>query len=310
MGKAKTLSDSKVVSTSLAVSVSDVVLNFIVALITGSTVMFSQALQGLSDVTTAGFLYLGVNHARRKPDAGHPFGYGRELFFWVLIAAFFMFIGTGGLSIYFGWQQLMRPQPVDQLWLGFSMLTLGFITNAYALSRSFIRLSHGSGRLTWRGFRHSGMIETKTTFLVDTMGSAAALIGLVSLVIFLLTGDARFDGLGAVVIGLSTMTAAIFIMGEVRELITGRSVSPEIAEQIRRSALSVTGVRAVLDLRTMNIGATKLLVILEVHLEDELNTDHIERIIDNVKTAVRETVPTAHRIQVEVETPDDELSYL
>ncbi len=303
------LADTRVVGTSLIVSMSDVLFNFVVAMLSGSTVMLSQALQGLSDVTTAGFLYLGVEHARRTPDASHPFGYGRELFFWVLIAAFFMFIGTGGLSVYFGYQQIMRPGPIEQVGLALGMLCFGLATNVYALSRSVIRLSQNSGGASgWRRFTRSGMIETKTTFLVDTMGSAAALFGIIALGIFVVTGDVRFDGIGALVIGLSTMVAAIFIMREVKELITGRSVPPEVAEQIRLSALSITGVNNVLDLRTMHLGSTKLLVILEVHLQDNLDTNEIEQIMDAVKAAVRRAVPNAHRVQVEVETPDDELA--
>ena len=89
------LSDVRVVATSALVSVSDVVLNLAVALLTGSVVMLSQALQGLSDLVTSGMLYIGVKRSAREADERFQFGYGRELFFWVLIASIIMFVGTG-----------------------------------------------------------------------------------------------------------------------------------------------------------------------------------------------------------------------
>lgn len=102
----KTLSDKTIVLTSLAVSTSDVILNFLVAIITGSTVMMSQSLQGISDGLTAVILLFGVTKSSRADDKRHPFGYGREIFFWVLIAAIFMFIGSGVISFLLGFRQL------------------------------------------------------------------------------------------------------------------------------------------------------------------------------------------------------------
>ena len=105
----KQISDLRVVATSALVSVSDVVLNIVIAIVTGSTVMLSQALQGVSDLVTGAILFFGVKRSRRSADVNFQFGYGREVFFWVLVAGIVMFVGTGGISLYLGYKQFVNP---------------------------------------------------------------------------------------------------------------------------------------------------------------------------------------------------------
>ena len=302
------ISDIRVVATSFLVSISDVVFNFAVAFFTGSTVMLAQALQGLSDLITGGILFLGVKRSHRMADKNYHFGYGREVFFWVILAGVLMFLGTGGLSVYFGWQQVISPSPVENVWLAFAMLTLGFSTNAYAFSLSFKRLRRLRGGLSWwHQLLRSSVVETKATFLIDFLGTLAACLGFVALLAFVLTGDVAYDGLGSMAIGIIMMLGAILLIRDARELLVGRSVDPAITERILAAAHSVEGIDSVLDLRTMYIGSAKILVILEVHMPDELITDQIEQIIDEAKKVVQANVPEVHHIQVEVETPDHEL---
>lgn len=303
----KSPSDVQVVSTSLAVSLSDVILNLIVAAITGSTVMVSQALQGLSDLMTGGLLFLGIKRSKKEADLRYQFGYGREIFFWVLMGGIFMFMGTGGLSFYFGYQQFINPDPIRNIALAFGMLVFGFATNGYALSLSIKRLHHVDKKLSWwRQLTHSSIVETKATMLIDFMGTTSALLGLVALGLYLLTGNSQFDGLGSIAIGITMMVASVLLVKDVRDLIVGRSVDEEVAEEIKRVTESVTGIRSVLDLRTMYLGSAKLLVIVEVHVEDGLQTDDIEKVVDTVKQVVSDSVPQVHHIQVEIETPDNE----
>ncbi len=309
MANRKKLTEAQVVGTSLLVSLSDILLNLIVAIFSGSAVMLSQSLQGLSDLTTAGFLFLGIKRSHNQADSKHPFGYGRELFFWSLMAAVVMFIGTGGLSLYFGYQQIVRPNAVEHLPVALAVLVFGLYGNSFSLSRSVRRIRESGTRITGlRSFFGVGLIETKTTLFVDFMGTLGAVFGLLSLGLYYLTDNAVFDGIGAVAIGLLTMLGAIVIMIDIKELITGRTVSPEIAGNIRRAAMKVAGVRDVLDLRTVYVGSTNLLVILEVHLEDEFTTDDIERILDKIKVSVQHDIPEARHIQIEVETPDSEIT--
>jgi len=299
------ISDSRVVITSLLVSVSDVALNFIVGLVTGSTVMFSQALQGLSDLVTAGVVYLGVRRSRRQPDERHPFGYGREIFFWVLVAGIFMFLGTGVVSVVLGVQQIIEPQLLESIWLAFAMLTFGLVTNGYSFGLALKRInSDNQEESLFHRLLNSSMIETKATLLVDFMGTIAAFLGLIALSLFALTGNELFDGAGAVVVGVSMMFASLLLIRDVKALIVGRAVSLQTLKDIKKSAMSVMGVLDVLDLRTMYLGSSRLLVLIEVHLQDGLETNEIEQISDVIKDQIKAFTPNVSRVQVEVETPE------
>lgn len=304
-----TLSDVRVVATSALVSVSDVVLNLIVAILTGSTVMLSQALQGMSDLVTGGLLYLGVKRSKRAADARFQFGYGREIFFWVLIASIIMFVGTGAMSVYFGYQQILYPSPVEYVWVAFAMLVFGLCTNGYAFSLSLKRIrqeGEAEEEHWWRYLINSSLIETKATFAIDFLGTSAAVLGLLSLGVYQLTGLAQFDGVGSVMIGLTMMIAAVMLMRDIRDLIVGRGVDAKTLDALKKEALSVKGVNAVLDLLTMYVGSSKLFVVMEIHLQDDFTTDEVEQIIDKVKHRIHQKIPLVHHIQVEVETPDEE----
>lgn len=304
MGK---LSDVRVVGTSVLVSVSDVTLNLLVAFFTGSTVMLSQALQGMSDLITGAILFFGVRSARRKPTQRYQFGYGREVFFWVLIAGIIMFLGTGGLSLFFGVQQVLHPDPVENLPVAFLMLIFGFSTNFYAFRLSVRRLRESGGDGSWwRELRHSSIIETKATLLIDGLGTTAGLLGLIALGIYGLTGNVAFDGFGSMAIGACMMIGAVILIRDVRDLIIGKAVEPQVADDIIAAASSVHGVQSVLDLRTMYMGSAKILVLIEVHLTDSLTTRQIEKITDTIKETVRKDIPQVQRIQVEIETPAGE----
>lgn len=270
--------------------------------------MLAQAFQGSSDLITGAVLFYGVHASRRKADVMHPFGYGREVFFWVLIAGILMFVGTGGLSVIFGVQQILDPEPVVNVWAAFIMLLFGMSTNFYSFYLSVRRVRQSGNGRWWHELRYSSIVETKATLLIDLLGTVAAVLGFVALGIFVITGDARFDGAGGVAIGVSMMIGAVLLMRDVRSLIVGRAVDPQVSEKIMQITQSVPKVQAVLDLRTMYLGSAKLLVIVEVHLNDDLDTDKIEEITDIIKETIRKEVPLVHRVQVEVETPETSMN--
>lgn len=308
MAGTKTYTDKNVVATSLLVSISDVLLNLIVALITGSRVILAQAFQGFSDLTTAAILYTGVVRSKRKADAKHPLGYGREIFFWVLIAAMFMFIGTGLITLFIGIQQIILAEELDTTWLALFMAMFGLTTNFYAFRKSLVRMHRNIGRRSlWRQFRDSSMIETKATFIVDFLGTTSAALGLVSLLLYALTGNARFDGAGSALVGLSMMLAAVFLVLDVRDLIVGKAVPLSIIRKIRSATLKHEEVEEILDLRTLYLGSSNIMILMEVHLNENLRTNQIEKLIDAIRRDIQARVPHAYHLQIEVETPDSEL---
>lgn len=295
----------KVVTTSFIVDISDVAINVTVAAVSGSVVMLSQALEGAADLLASGLLLLGLRRSKRPADRKHPFGYGREMYFWTFLSALTTFGVTAALSFYFGLQRFLNPQPIEKLYLTYVALTIAIATNGYSFSLSFRRLLglRGFSKIV-EVFRHSALIETKTTFILDLMGTIASVFGLIALLIYGLSGDLRFDGLGAMTIGVTLAFFAFFILKGAKELLVGQSASVQEEEKIRKAALSFHQVQKILDLRTILLGPDKLLVNLEVHLKDELSTDQIETLIDKIEKKIKMQVPQAKYIQIELETPE------
>lgn len=301
----KRLSARRVVTTSLLVDVSDIILNVIAAILSGSVVMLTQTLRGAADLITTLLLWVGVYRSRRKADRTYHFGYGRELYFWILMSGVSMFVLTAGLSIYFGIERLIEPHPIDNLLLANLVLLIGLAANGYALSLSVRRLGllgvpirRAVGLVS-----QSNLIETKSTLIMDAMGSLASLLGLVALLLFRLTGNIQFDGAGAVIVGVVSGVFAVGLIQEVKEAIVGRSALPEVEIAIKEATEKLPDVVRVLDLKTMQLGTEELLVNMEVHLEPHLNTADIESLMDGIKQQVKRHVPEVKHIQVEVETP-------
>jgi divalent metal cation (Fe/Co/Zn/Cd) transporter len=135
------------------------------------------------------------------------------------------------------------------------------------------------------------------------MGASASLIGIISLAIYILTGDIRFDGLGAMIIGIVLAIFSLFLVTGIRELLIGKRASMETEAKIKEAALEVDEVEDVLGIKTLHIGTERLLVDLDVHMQSRLGTRELEKLIDKIKGKIREKVPSAKYIQVELETP-------
>lgn len=303
--KEKKISARTVIVASFLVDLLDIVLSVFVALITGSVIMLTEALEGVSDLTSSGLLLIGLKRSTQKADRSHPFGYGREIYFWTLLAALVMFGVTSTVSIYFGWQRIINPHPVDNLYLAQIVLLIAFFSNGFAFFLSYKRLlKKRSFKSIVKIFYKSSLVETKTTFILDLMGTIASFLGMVALLIYRITGDVRFDGIGAVVIGVSLSFLALLLVMGIRDLLVGRSASRETEEKIKKAALLVEEVNEVLDLKTLHVGSEKLLVNLEVHMKNNLDTDEIEKLMDEIKEMIQREVPSVKYIQVELETPD------
>lgn len=298
------ISSKLVIIVSFLVDVLDIVLSLAVAILSGSVVMLSQVLEGVSDLISSGLLWVGLTRSKQKEDREHPFGFGKELYFWTLLSSIMMFTVTATLSIYFGWQRYLHPHQIQNINLAFLVLGITTITNGFAFFLSLKRLIRN------RRFSHvvkiflrSSLIETKTTFILDLMGTSSSILGMTTLLIYKISGDYRFDGLGAILIGVVlTILAFILLIGTV-DLIVGRSASLEMEEKIKSIALKVPQVHQVLGLKTLHIGSERLLVNLDVHLQHNLTTNEIEELIDKIKEKIKREIPQVKHIQVELEAP-------
>jgi cation diffusion facilitator family transporter len=295
----KQVSSGKAVWTSFLVDLGDIILNVIVMLITGSVVMLAEAFEGFSDLVASGLLLIGLRMSKRRRNKKHPFGFGKALFFWTLISAIVMLIFGAGLSVYFGVQRFLHPEPVEKILLAYGALCISIMTNGYALSLSTRRLLEKEKfSKLFRIFLTTTHVETKNTFILDLTGTASAVIGLISVALYQVANIQYFDALGAILIGLLIAVSSVLLIQGVKDYLIGKTASAETEEDISKAVLQLREDIEIIELETMYIGSEKLLVHLDINIQSA-DPEDLEQIVEKIKEHVRKEVPIVYSIQVE-----------
>jgi cation diffusion facilitator family transporter len=297
------ISSRRVVVISFLVDVLDVVTNLIVALLTGSAVVFAEMAQGLADATGSALLVIGERRAARPRDAEHPLGYAREAFFWGLLSAVAMLVIGAGLSAWRGYQQLVEPEPLDRPLLAVAVLALAVVTNGYAVSLSGRKLAAEEGGVR-AAFRNLKRPLVKSALLRDSIGTFTSVVGLAALVSYRSLGLVVLDALGALVAALLMLAGSLVLMTQARALITGRALPAGDLERLRAAILATPEVDAVNQLAAIYAGASEVLVDADLDLAEDLDTVRIEAVLDDLELRVRAVLPDTQRVRVLLNSPD------
>lgn len=203
----KEISAKRVVLTSFFVDALDVVVNAAVMLVTGSVVMLAELAEGVSDLVSSGLLLIGLKRPKK------------EVYLWSLTSALIMLLFASTLSFYFGYKRFLAPEPIDNILLAYIALVISVVSNGYAFYLSAVRILNGKTFLqVFRAFRSSSLVMTKNTFVLDLMGMSAALVGLVALILYQVFGEVRFDGIGAMGIGVVLAFLSINLIVDIRRM--------------------------------------------------------------------------------------------
>ena len=276
---------------------------FAAAVVTGSSAMVAEGVHSLVDSTNGLLLLLGHHRAKRPPDATHPFGHGKELYFWALIVALLFFAMGGGVSFYEGVQHIMHPEPIrDPTWnyivLGASALfTLGSLVVAF---KGF-REEKGDGGY-WTAFRRS-KDPTLFTLVMEDLADLAGL-GLAALGVFLghHLGNPYFDGAASIGIGLVLAAVAVLLARESKGLLIGEGGTERELAAISDAARTDPAVVAVRRPVTMYFGPHDILVAIDVEFQPELTTGEIADAVDRLETRIRHIDPAIKHIYIEAES--------
>jgi cation diffusion facilitator family transporter len=284
----------------IAGNIAIAITKLIAAFATGSSAMLSEGIHSLVDTGNGGLLLLGLRMSRKPADANHPFGHGKELYFWSLVVAILIFALGGGMSVYEGVTHLLhRPQLHDPTW---NYLVLGF---------AFI-FEGGSSLFALKAFRKEkgaqGVFETirtskdPTTFTV-LFEDTAALFGLVVafLGIFLghLLDNPYLDGVASIVIGVLLGVVAGFLAYESKGLLIGEGVDPQTLQSIRAIARSDGSVAEVKKSLTMHFGPKDVLLALDIRFKKKLRTEEIAVAINRIEKEIRTQHPEVKHIFIE-----------
>jgi cation diffusion facilitator family transporter len=280
------------------------VTKLIAAAISGSTAMLAEGIHSVADTGNQLLLLLGLRRSTRPPDEEHPFGHGKERFFWTFVVALMLFSVGGLVSISRGVSGLQHREATPGLWLGVVVLLASAVFEGSALRVALRGFNQERGRQSfWSGIRRTKDPETLTVVFEDTAALTGIAVAISGLVLAHVTDDSRWDAGAAIVIGLLLIGVALALARESRDLLIGESAAPEVRRAIREAILSLDDVDEIRDLLTMHVGPEDVLVNVEIAFRDGLDTDGVEDAIRAVERAVLDAVPDVGRIFVEPRRP-------
>ena len=284
----------------LAANVAIAVTKFVVAGITGSSAMLSEGIHSSVDTFNGLLLLVGLKLSRRPATAEHPFGHGKELYFWSLIVAVLIFGLGGGVSFFEGVQHMRHPEPLrDPMWnyvvLGAAALFEG---TSFAIAlRQFLR--EAGPRPFWQALRLSKDPSTYTVLAEDSAALAGLAVAAAGIALSHHLELPWIDGAASVVIGLLLAGVAVVLIGASRGLLIGEGIQPETARAIRAIALAEPGVRDVGRVLSMYVGPDDVLVTMDLDFDDGTAAADAAVAIAAVERQVRERYPMIKRLFIE-----------
>ncbi|MDH5372994.1 MAG: cation diffusion facilitator family transporter [Acidimicrobiia bacterium] len=279
------------------------VAKFVAAGITGSVAMLSEAWHSVADTGNQALLLRGLSQSKRPSDAQHPFGRGKETYFWSFMVAVMLFVGGAVLSIQHGIEALRHPHELEDITVNVIVLGVALVIEGSVFLYAYREFKKEQGsRSIWQTFRGT----KDTAILVVLLEDAAAMLGLLFALagVFLsaATSNSVWDAVASLMIGALLAIVAVLLAIETKALLIGEAASRSDRAAIMSAVLAMPAVTGVGRLLTMHMGPDKILVNVEVEFVDGLDDTGVEAAIDDVEAAIRETLPSADNIFVELET--------
>lgn len=295
------MSGSKlVVYGAIAANCGIAVTKFIAAGVTGSSAMLSEGIHSAVDTGNGMLLLVGMKLSKRNATAEHPFGHGKELYFWSLMVAVLIFGLGGGISAYEGVLHILRPAPLrDPTW---NYIVLGaaavFESGSFAVAmRQFLRTNQG--RPFWRSLSTSKDPTTYTVLAEDAAALAGLVVAAIGVYLSHRFDSPAIDGAASIVIGVLLAGVAVLLIAESRGLLIGVGVTAETALAIRGLAARNPRVRATASPLSMYLGPDEILLTLDVEFERDSTADEIVAAVANIERDIRSAYPKISRIYIE-----------
>ncbi|MFM6974443.1 MAG: cation diffusion facilitator family transporter [Agromyces sp.] len=273
---------------------------FIAWAFSGSASMLAEAVHSLADSGNQILLIIGARTSRRDATAAHPFGYGRDRYVYAFVVSIVLFSVGGMFSIYEGLDKLQHPHELEMWWLPLLVLGIAIVLESLSFRTAISESKPLKGSNSWIGFiRRAKAPELPVVLLEDF----AALIGLtfafLGVGLTALTGNAVWDGIGTLAIGLLLVTVAIVLGVETKSLLVGEGASAADREAIVSAILEGEEVERIIHIKTLYLGPDELLVAAKLAFGADERLSTVASAIDKVELRVREAVPAARVIYFE-----------
>lgn len=282
------------------------VAKFVAAGITGSSSMLTEGVHSVVDSGNQVLLLYGQHRAKRPPDEAHPFGYGRELYFWAFVVAILIFAVGAGVSIYEGWKHIQHPEPLHSATINYIVLAIAFALEgtSWAIAVREFAKSKGETRW-WPAIRRS---KDPAGFIV-LFEDSAALAGLVIAAIGVFAShaldDARIDGAASIAIGVILAAVAVLLARESKGLLIGERADPHIIETIRNIVAAHPAVVSVNHVRTIHTAPDSIFAAISADFDDGIMMGRGETMIEDMERELHAAVPMLSSIYIRPEKRED-----
>ena len=290
----------KAIVSALAANLGIAVSKFVAFGFTGSASMLTEGIHSVADSGNQLLLLVGNQRAKQQADEHHNFGYGRRRYVYGFIVAIVLFLIGGVFSLYEGLHKVQHPDDVQDAWLAFVVLGVAVVLEGWSFRTAVREADHARGRRSLPEFVRAVRQPELPVILLEDFG---ALIGLVfaifGVTMAVVTDDGRWDGVGALAIGMLLLIIAIFLAFEMSANLGGESALPEEVELIRAALEATEGVERVIHLRTLHVGPDELLVAAKIAIMHNDTGAEIAADINTAEAAIRAAVPSARYIFLE-----------
>jgi len=279
---------------------------FVAAAITGSSAMLTEGVHSVVDCTNQLLLLWGRRQARKPADEYHPFGYGRELYFWSFVVAVLVFALGAGVSIYEGIIHIAHPEHAVSRIIAYGVLLVAFLLEGWSTLEAFNEFKEAKGKLGW--FQAIRQSKDPPAFIV-LLENGAAMAGIIAAAIGLMlsqiTANPFYDGAASVVIGIILGLTAFLLAYESKALLIGEAADPELVDALRAMVDARGGVTGVGEVLTVHNAPDQITAMVSVDFVDTISAREVEALVSSVEREAEQRFPSIRRLYIRPRSPAD-----
>jgi cation diffusion facilitator family transporter len=281
---------------------------FVAAAITGSSAMLTEGVHSVVDSTNQLLLLWGRKAARRPADEFHPFGYGREIYFWSFVVAVLVFALGAGVSIYEGIIHISDPEPAVSPFIAYGVLLVAFALEGWSTLSAFKDFKLAKGPLGWvQAVQRSKDPPGFIVLLENGAAMAGIVVAAVGLALSQATHDPRFDGAASVVIGIILGVTAFILAYESKALLIGEAADPELVRELQQLVEQRPGVTSIGEILTVHSAPDEITAMLSVDFDDSISARDVERLVCAIEKETAIKFPMVKRLYIRPRSHADAL---
>ena len=291
----------KAIFGAIAANVLIAISKFIAAFFTGSSAMLSEGIHSLVDTGNGLLLLWGIKRSKQKPDELHPFGYGKEVYFWSFVVSILIFALGGGFALYEGIHAFRSPEPLESPTWNYIVLVAALIfegSSLFIALKTFNKSRAKSGNLI-KSIKKSKDAATFAVIIEDTAAVTGLGVALVCVFLSHQLNIPELDGVASIIIGSLLLLVATFLAHESKDLLLGESAHPEVIASVEEILKKHRNVKDWGLPQTMHFGPDNILLIVDIDLEDSLNLEQAEQSMEELRKEIKQTHTKITRIFIQ-----------